>query len=91
MNGVSIKNGDYIGFVGDKIYSDDEDKNRAAEKLLEAAGASERGLMLVFTGENTTEEEAEEIKNHISERYPETETIVIEGDQPVYDYMFVLE
>ena len=91
MNGVSIKNGDYIGFVGDKIYSDDEDKNRAAEKLLEAAGASERGLMLVFTGENTTEEEAEEIKNHISERYPETETIVIEGNQPVYDYMFVLE
>ncbi len=91
MNGVSVKNGDYIGFVGDKIYSDDGDKNRAAEKLLEAAGASESGLMLVFTGENTTEEEAENIKNHIGKRYPETETIVIEGDQPVYDYMFVLE
>ncbi len=91
MNGVSVKSGDYIGFVGDKIYSDDKDKNRAAEKLLEAADASERGLMLVFTGENTTEEEAENIKNHINEKYPETETIVIEGDQPVYDYMFVLE
>ena len=31
------------------------------------------------------------LKKELEKSYPETEVIVIEGDQPVYDYMFVLE
>ena len=47
--------------------------------------------MLTFIGESVTDEEAEKLKKELEKSYPETEVIVIEGDQPVYDYMFVLE
>ncbi len=90
-NGVSVYNGDYIGFVGDDIISDDRDRNEAAKTLLKKINAGNYGLILMFTGEASNEEEAEKLKKEIEKDYPETEVIVIEGDQPVYDYMFVLE
>lgn len=90
-NGVSVVSGDYIGFVGDDILSDDGDKIRAAEKLLDGINASECGLMLCFTGENAGAEETAKLKNLLTEKYPETEILFVEGDQPIYDYMFVLE
>ena len=90
-NGVSVVNGDYIGFVGDEIISDDADKNEAAKKLLGKINVADYGLLLTFIGEAVTDEEAEKLKKELEKSYPETEVIVIEGDQPVYDYMFVLE
>lgn len=90
-NGVSVISGDYIGFVGNEILSDDADKNEAAKNLLGKINVADYGLLLVFTGESATDEEAENLKHELEKSYPETEVIVIEGDQPVYDYMFVLE
>lgn len=90
-NGVSVVSGDYIGFVGDDILSDDCDKIRAAEKMLDGINASESGLMLCFTGENASKDETEKLHKILEKKYPETEILFIEGDQPIYDYMFVLE
>ena len=90
-NGVSVINGDYIGFVGDEIISDDADKNEAAKKLLGKINVADYGLLLMFIGEAVTDEEAEKLKKELEKSFPETEVIVIKGDQPVYDYMFVLE
>lgn len=90
-NGVSVVSGDYIGFVGDEILSDDADKNEAAKNLLGKINVADCGLLLMFVGESATDEEAGNLKQELEKSYPETEVIVIEGDQPVYDYMFVLE
>ena len=90
-NGVSVVSGDYIGFVGDEIISDDADKNEAAKNLLGKINVADYGLLLMFVGESATDEEAGNLKQELEKSYPETEVIVIEGDQPVYDYMFVLE
>ncbi len=90
-NGVSVVNGDYIGFVGDEILSDNADKNEAAKDLLGRINVADHGLLLMFAGESVAEEEAGNLKHELEKIYPDTEVIAVEGDQPVYDYMFVLE
>ncbi len=90
-NGVEVKSGDYIGFVGDDIMSDSANINEAAEKLLDQIDVENHGLVLMFIGEEAKAEIAAELINNITDKYHETEFITIEGGQPVFDYMFVLE
>ena len=90
-NGVEVKSGDYIGFVGDDIMSDSANINEAAKMLLDKIDVKNHGLVLMFVGEGANEGDAEHLVDYITDKYPETEVINIEGGQPVFDYMFVLE
>ena len=90
-NGVEVKSGDYIGFVGDDIMSDSADINEAAEKLLDKINIKNHGLVLMFIGEDANENDAARLVDYIAAQNPETEVITVDGGQPVFDYMFVLE
>ena len=90
-NGVEVKSGDYIGFVGDDIMSDSADINEAAEKLLDKINIKNHGLVLMFIGEDANENDAARLVDYITAQNPETEVITVDGGQPVFDYMFVLE
>ncbi|MGM9646386.1 MAG: DAK2 domain-containing protein [Eubacteriales bacterium] len=91
MNGVQVHEGDYIGFVGDEILSDGKDRNSAAKEMLSKLDTDEYGVMLVIVGEETKDEEADELYKELSAIYKNTEIIMINGGQPIYDYMIVLE
>ena len=83
--------GDYIGFVGDEILSDGKDRNTAAKEMLSRLDTDEYGVMLVIVGEETGDGEADELYKELSAIYKNTEIIMINGGQPIYDYMIVLE
>ena len=47
--------------------------------------------MLIIVGEETSDGEADELYKELSAIYKNTEIIMINGGQPIYDYMIVLE
>lgn len=88
---VSVHSGDFIGFVGDDIRADRATRNETALALVATLPIDTCGAMLILAGADTTEEEAQALCRALEENYPHTEFIMIDGGQPVYDYILVLE
>lgn len=85
-----MKEGDYIGFTEEEIVIDEKDRavivRELAEKICEDAG-----VLLVIRGNEATKEEAEKLCKELENRYEDTEVILIDGLQPIYDYILVAE
>lgn len=89
--GICVHGGDFIGFVGDEIRADEKTRNGAALALAATLPMEACGAMLLLVGADTADEEAQELCRTLESTYPHTEFIMIDGGQPVYDYMMVLE
>ena len=90
-DGVAVHNGDYIGFVGDTIYVDQPNAEAAARKLAETLHAEKYDVMLLICGKDPSAEAAEELFRELKQSYKRTEVIMIDGGQPVFDYLMILE
>ncbi len=88
---VCVHSGDFIGFVGDDIRADRVTRNEAALALAETLPTADCGAMLLLVGTDASEDEAQTLCRTLEKTYPHTEFIMIDGGQPVYDYMLVLE
>ena len=91
MDGVEVRKDDFIGFVGDKIYVDSQSRNEAAEALCEAARADRYDIMLLVCGADASSEEAQALYSGLKRKYRNTEIVMIDGGQPIYDYIIILE
>ncbi|MBQ6552451.1 MAG: DAK2 domain-containing protein [Clostridia bacterium] len=91
MDGVAVRKDDYIGFADDKIYVDSPDKCEALLGLAEKLDSASRDVMLLICGRDTTEEEAQSVYATLTERYKRTEVIMIDGGQPIHDFVLILE
>ncbi|MBO4870302.1 MAG: DAK2 domain-containing protein [Clostridia bacterium] len=91
MDGVSIVDGDYIGFSDDIVYSDSPDKCEAALTLCERLNAADFDVILLLCGADATEEESQRLCSALNSRYGDTEIIMIDGGQPLHDFIIVLE
>ena len=60
------------------------------KELLEKLDAGSKDVLLVFYGEDAPAEEAEMLATELQKEYKNVEIILNCGDQPVYDYIFVL-
>ena len=90
-DGVSVKKDEYIGFVDDTIYVSEKDKNDALCTLSEKLGAKDYDIMLLIVGSDVTEEESKAAYARLKEAYRRTEIIMINGGQPIYNYIIILE
>ena len=91
MDGVSIIEGDYIGFSDDVVYSDSPDKCEAAAVLCDRLDAGSYDVILLLAGGNATEDEAQRLYDDISGKYKDVEIIMRDGGQPLHDFILVLE
>lgn len=90
-DGISVREGDYIGFSESTIYSDAATAKEAALNLASALDAGDFGILLLVRGIDADPEEAEQIRADLEKLYPVTEVLLLEGGQPIYDYLMVLE
>ena len=90
-DGVHVREGDYIGYIGDTIYINDGDVNDTAVQLAGAMHAENCGVLLILVGRDVTEEQAEALSASLTKAYPRTEVICISGGQPIHDYILVGE
>ena len=91
MDGVSIIDGDYIGFSDDVVYSDSPDKCEAASVLCDKLDANSYDVILLLAGENATAEEAQRLYDDLSGKYRDVEIIMRDGGQPLHDFILVFE
>ncbi len=90
-DGVKIVAGDYIGFSGGVILTDEKTREAAVLTLCDGMGAGDFDIMLLITGETVTEADADALRAELSAKYRYTEVITIAGGQPIYDCIIVLE
>lgn len=90
-DGVSIRKGDYLGFTGDRIFVGSASREEAAKRLSESVDAGSFDILILLKGEDADPAEAGGLSAWLSGRYPSTEVILIDGGQPVYDYIMILE
>ena len=91
LNGVAVKKDDFIGFVGDTIYTACAERNQAAAELCDATSAEDYDIMLLVCGCDASADEAQALYSELKKKYKWTEIVMIDGGQPVYDYIIILE
>ncbi len=90
-DGVHVHSGDFIGFIGDTIYVNDRDAVDTAIALSRSMHVENCGVLLLLVGLDAPEAEADNLFSALTEQYPRTEVIRIDGGQPVHQYILVGE
>lgn len=90
-DGVSVKSGDYIGFVGDTIYVDAANAEDTTRELAAKLHAEKYDVMLLICGKDADSASADKLFEELKSAYKRTEIIMIDGGQPIYDYLMILE
>lgn len=91
FEGMDINAGDYMGIYEKNIVVSTKDKIEAAKTLLEELIDKESEIITVLIGEDVSEEEQADIESFISESFPSLEVEIVQGQQPVYSFIFGVE
>ena len=91
QDGVEIRNGDYIGFADDVVYTDSPNRRECCEKLLDKLNSGDYSILMLIKGKDVPQDEAEDLAGELESRYKLTEIIPIDGGQPIHDYVIILE
>lgn len=92
MDGVEIKEGNFIGIANKEILVATNDRDSAALELIKKINdREEKDVIIVFYGENVSNFDAEALKTRLEEEYPLCDIGFIEGKQRIYDYIISLE
>ena len=84
------RTGDFVGFSGKELLSGSPSRPDALKALAEKLDAGNADIFILFRGADAPEDEAEELKSAFEKEYPATEVILLEGGQPVYDYILLI-
>jgi len=91
MNGVEIKENDFIGILDKEIVVSTKDRLKTVCALADKMMDEDSELVTVFYGEDTNEEEAGRLAEYIESKFEDAEVTVIGGEQPVYSYIISVE
>ncbi|CAM3719641.1 DAK2 domain-containing protein [Cohnella lubricantis] len=91
MNGLDIRDGQYIGILNKDIIAAEDGVVEAARLLLEKMLTSGDELVMILTGEDADPECTGALVAWLDENYPDAEVEVHEGGQPLYPYWFMVE
>jgi DAK2 domain fusion protein YloV len=91
IEGVAIREGDFIGIKEKQIVVSNADLPGACQSLIASMMESGGDLLTILTGEEADTGETASLCEWIGEQYPELELEVQKGGQPLYPYVFALE
>lgn len=89
IDGMSIKDGQVLGLLNGKVKAASVDIPTALHTLLGMVdGAS---FVSIYCGEDATAELTAAVEEILGKKAPDAECMVLEGGQPLYDYVISLE
>lgn len=91
INGKEIHKDDIIGIASKDIISSGKTVFDVVTETVDKLMDEDISLVTLFYGEYVKEEDAEEVREAIEEKYPDIDIDVIKGDQPIYYYIISLE
>lgn len=91
IDGVEVKKDYYMALVNKKIIACVKDKYDALFEALDSMVDDEAGMITIFTGEDISEEEHEELYDKLESRYSSVDIDLRKGNQPVYSFIIGVE
>lgn len=91
VDGFDLSVGDVIGLDDKTILAKGNLVNPTTQDLIAKMITESVVSITLFYGEDVKPEEAESLRDVLSEKYPECEITVIDGGQPVYYYIISME
>ncbi|SFP47421.1 hypothetical protein SAMN04487928_102202 [Butyrivibrio proteoclasticus] len=91
IDDVQIKQGDYMGIGDSGILSVGAEIADVTYNMLEKMMNDDLELISVYYGDEVEEKDAEDLKNKISEKYPQCDVELQYGGQPIYYYIVSAE
>ena len=91
MDGIEIKEGNYIGISNGKMSSASEKIDEVVLETLSKLIKNESYLITLYYGQDIKEDDAEELRDKIASVYEEVDVEIIYGGQPVYYYLLSVE
>ncbi len=88
---VEVVKDDFIGFVGDEIYVDEKSAEKAMLGLCDKLKAGNYDILLILAGSDADDKAASQMADTLSAKYKRSEVIMVNGGQPIYDYILILE
>ena len=92
MDGVDIKQGNYIGIIDKTVACCNPSKIDAAVELVSGyEDIGDKDVLTVFYGKDVSEDEASEFESALSLKFPLLEIGLIPGNQDVYSFIMAIE
>jgi DAK2 domain fusion protein YloV len=91
IEGLSIEKDDFMGINEGKIVVKNKNKLAAAKELLENMLDEDSEILTVLQGEETNDQEVEELVSFIEEKFEDLEIEIHKGQQPLYSFIFAIE
>ena len=90
MDGIDVREGEYIGILGKKIVSSDTDCYDTALAALKLMEPNEHSSLIILRGKTGDEAVAADIASFVRQNYPRLEVYESFGGQNVYDFILVV-
>jgi len=87
LNGIDVEKGQIIGLLNGSLTAAGSEITDVVLQLIEKMEAEDLEILTLYYGEGVTHEESQSLARVISERYPDFEVEIIEGNQPHYPYI----
>jgi hypothetical protein len=91
LDGLEVKEGNYIALIDDELKGAGEDRTALTLEMLERMGAQDAEIITLYYGESITANEAEVLAEKIRQAYPAQEIEVVNGGQPHYHFIISVE
>ena len=91
IDGLEIKNGDFMGLDDKSIKSTGSDIKQVTLDLVETMVEDDSELISIYYGEDSNEESAQEIADALMDKFDFLDVEVHPGNQPVYYYVISVE
>ncbi len=90
MDGLDVKQGQYIGLSGKHLVVNGQDKMATAEALIKKLADPRQEIIMGFYGNGMTDAEIAGLQNTLQAAFPRTEIVFMNGQQDVYDLIISL-
>jgi hypothetical protein len=91
IDGITVKAGDALGLLDDKLVAAAADPLAAAMQALAQAGAEQAEVVTIYRGQGVAEAAAKAFVAALHNGFPSAEVELVDGGQPHYDYIISVE
>ncbi|MDB5075751.1 MAG: hypothetical protein JWO42_1930 [Chloroflexi bacterium] len=91
LDGLQVRSGDVLGLVDGELKCAGSDVGSVVTELLEAMPADDYEIVTMYTGADTSDEQAQSLQKLLTLRYPRLTVEQHQGDQPHYQFILSIE
>lgn len=91
MNDVEVKEGNIIAIAESKLMDAGDSVDEITTSLVEKLVDEDSAIITLFYGEDVTEEDANNLRDELEEKFEDLDIELYYGGQPLYYYLISVE